>query len=222
MTDAKLTKAERLAIATYSAPHLRGSPGRQVKVIGANGSVVREISSTELAKQLHQKASIEFDVEPDAAPILRDCSKCGRPFTVPPKRGQRRKCERCRTHKPKPEGWRERTVPVEQHVCAGWDGPCPTNEVPPRSALMPNRVEGRNGAPWRCRTCGGHKAVAGASERLSRAGRAGWKDAEQRSERSRKIHAAQTPEQRSERQRKAAQTTKQRKTPTLGITERKS
>lgn len=217
----KLTEIEKLRIAAYAAPRVRDDNGRPIKVIDKDGVVVRETNSRELAETMHARAGIEFEVHLDAKPLVRSCSKCGRPFLMPKHRtgGQPpKRCHGCRTvHKPESE--RKKRVPREpptQTVCAGFNGPCPDQSKPGHGAFDPNRVKLRSGEPWRCRVCGGRKQASRAGDRFSRAGRAGWanKTTEQRSDHSRKIHEAQTPEQRSARQRKAAETAKRRQTGT--------
>ena len=212
----KLTEIEKLRIAGYAAPRVRGDVGRPIKVVDRDGRVVRHTDSRELAETMHARAGIEFGVHLDAKPLMRSCSVCGRPFLMPKRAGGQppKRCPGCRTvHKPKGERKkRAPRAPSTQTVCAGWDGPCPNEAKPGRGAFDPCRVTQRNGEPWRCRVCGGRKQAAHAGDRFSRAGKAGWAGTpEERSAHARAIHEAQTPEQRTERQRKAAETTKRRR-----------
>lgn len=204
----QLTRLDKLRIASYAAPHVRNANARPIKVVDKDGKVLREINSRELAEKIHARAGIEFEVQLDAKPIGRRCSACGRPFLSSD--GRTKRCVDCRVPT-KPKSERKTRLPHEplkQAVCVGFDGPCPEQTATPRIAFQAARVKARNGEPWRCRVCAGRKQTAdpASRERLSRAGSAGWTTADQRSEHSRKIHAAQTSEQRSERQRKASAT----------------
>lgn len=60
-----MSKAERLRVAGYAAPVLRGKrrPERVVSVVDASGNVVRRISSAEVAARVLERANIEIDCE---------------------------------------------------------------------------------------------------------------------------------------------------------------
>lgn len=57
------TKAEKLRIAGYAAPRLRGGRRRNIKVTDADGNVVREVSDVELAEKVLARAGIELAVD---------------------------------------------------------------------------------------------------------------------------------------------------------------
>jgi hypothetical protein len=193
---------EKLRIAAYVAPRVRGDSPRRIKIVDRDGNVVRETTSAELTESLCAKADIEFDVGDSVKPLKADCRICGRPFLLP-QQGHKPVC--CPSH---------RAEALQQTVCAGFDGPCPEQCKPSLEAFDPYRVKMRGGEPWRCRVCAGRlNAARVPSNRWSEAGRAAWatKTPEQRSVVAGKIHAAQTPEQRAERQRKAAETLKKRR-----------
>jgi hypothetical protein len=63
VSASSLSKVERLNIAGYSAPRLRAGRSRPVKVVDAEGNVVREITSIELAEKVHARAGIEFEAQ---------------------------------------------------------------------------------------------------------------------------------------------------------------
>jgi hypothetical protein len=94
---------ERLKIAAHTAPILRGGArSRQIKVVDRDGTLVREIDSAVLTLKLHERAGIEFDVEPGRREQVRTC-KCGFVFLLPPKRDWKshpgrlpKRCPSCR------------------------------------------------------------------------------------------------------------------------------
>lgn len=87
-----LRKADKLAIAAYAAPRLRGATPRRVRIVDTNGNVVRETTTTEVTAKLLERVGIEFDVttgEPERA----ICS-CGRVFKNDG-RFERKTCDVC-------------------------------------------------------------------------------------------------------------------------------
>ncbi len=53
-----------------------------------------------------------------------------------------------------------------QTVCAGWEGPCPKKAKPPASAFKTEKVNRRQGDPWRCYCCGQRKRYAATPQEL--------------------------------------------------------
>lgn len=131
MVPENLTLHERLQIAGQTAPALRDARRkRPINVVDADGNVLRTIDSVELAKKVHERAGIEFDVQDGERPRLRTCEDCGRAVRVPSK-GPVPK--RCQDHSGFP--------------CAGYRGdPCPNRKVSPARSVIKN-------GEWRCPTC---------------------------------------------------------------------
>lgn len=189
---------EKLQIAGYSAPCLRDSRSRPVKVVDAQGNILREVSSSEIAHGLHQRAGIEFDVQDGAKRLLATCASCKRDFTLPKRGGELgggrmpENCPRCRA--------------PSQSECAGFLGACPGHRKPSRDAFQPYRVAARGGDPWRCAACSARKRRSEqTAEERSVAARKGKASMSREAIRAAlaKAHDAQTPAQRSERQRLA-------------------
>lgn len=90
-------KTERLAIAAHVAPRLREGARRNIKVVGADGQIVREITDVELAQGVLDRAGIEFDADPDRRRSAGDrvLCPCGRPFVLSAKDRHRTRCSRC-------------------------------------------------------------------------------------------------------------------------------
>lgn len=149
MVAQSLSKAERLAIAGQTAPALRSAKRpRSVKVVDADGKVVRTIDSLELAKKVHERAGIEFDVADGEKKTHSVCRSCGAWFSRGrPRRGQPwRMCVACRSSS-------------RQQECAGWSGPCPHKAKPTIKAFDSKSIARRRGQPWRCDSC--HRRRAG-------------------------------------------------------------
>jgi len=83
----RLSVAEKLRIAGASAPALRRTERvRIVNLVDSNGRVVGQVDHVTVAKKLHERIGIEFDVDPsDRREKVRKC-KCGNVFVLPPKR----------------------------------------------------------------------------------------------------------------------------------------
>lgn len=100
-----LSKRDKLAIAGYAAPRLRGARARPIKVVDASGEVTREVSVIELSESVLKRADIEFEVDASRPREKKNCQQCGLPFFIPQRKtivkgggGERsaRYCKRCR------------------------------------------------------------------------------------------------------------------------------
>jgi hypothetical protein len=140
--DPKLTTVERIAIGGQLGGIVRGNAKqltqRKVKVVDAHGNVLRVSDLAEVHKRLRERVGIEFDVHENVRPTKAECH-CGRVFTTRVLLNGRTVtvCPNCQNQK----------------VCAGCDGPCPTEAKPPLSALLSQAIQNRKGAPWRCTRC---------------------------------------------------------------------
>jgi hypothetical protein len=188
-----IEEAELRRIASIAAPRLRAMNPRKAKVYrGVLANVVGEILTTELAIKQCALAEVELQRDDNPHPIST-CSLCDRKFLTEKRADGKpaRLCPRCRQH---------------DRVCAGWDGPCPTQAVGPRHNNAECRVLKRGGRPYRCISCSNRAWNASlTTEKRSEAARNGQasKTPEQRSAAARKANASKTPEQRREAARKA-------------------
>lgn len=93
--DEELSSLEKRLVAAYSAPRLRAAKTRRVKVVNASGEVVREITSLEFQQAIHERAGIEFDVEPGIRRTRIVCA-CGRVIPVSSKTAHNiKRCKIC-------------------------------------------------------------------------------------------------------------------------------
>lgn len=159
-----LTKVGKLAIAGLTAPILRGAKrARPIKVVDAEGNVVRFIDSVALAESVHARAGIEFSVQDGQAQTHITCPECGCVFERRRFGSDGDRCGNCRRGR-------------GQSVCAGFLGhPCPVHAIPPTAAFELGNVRARGGDPWRCSSCANRqwRGVEPAAQTVC-AGGPGW------------------------------------------------
>ena len=94
----RLNRAEALVIAGQIAPVLRrrahAGHVRKITVVGPNGTPLYQITDIELAKRLHARAGVEFDVEDGERPDRIVCA-CGAVQRTPPRGPIPKYCKRC-------------------------------------------------------------------------------------------------------------------------------
>ena len=181
MSDA-LTKAEKLAIASYAAPRIRNGSPHRVKIVDRDGRVVRETGVSELAAKILERAGIELDVQEGVIRTHKICP-CGRVWVPPRPSGGK--------------GWRTPDACPQcraQAVCIGWDGPCPDAAKPNRVSFSPREMKLRGGAPWRCHRCNMRRTQAARTQKMTETTRRPEERAA-RAERAKVWHASLTPEQ---------------------------
>lgn len=153
MSEAKLNKAQRLALAGAVAPVLRAKAAtltrRVVKVYDQKAdpearTSVREISGVDAAKGLLASAMIELDIDENSAPpTQKTCKLCGNVLVAAKKKGAPAKtCEAC----------------LERFSRCGGCSSRPECERRPtpkalRMALWTTRRSKRRNEPWRCQSC---------------------------------------------------------------------
>lgn len=98
---AKMSAAERLALAGAVAPTLRrkAGAGRRVTVVDREGKPVRVTDDVEIAKGLLARSAIEFSIVNGKRPIFVNCKTCGRPIRTSSRGTTPRTVCRQRTHK---------------------------------------------------------------------------------------------------------------------------
>lgn len=115
------------------------------KRVGARACIVREDG-----RVIESPIAVPGELVPaNEVEVSWGCGICGRP-SRPWRSGRPTYCA---THR---YGRRAH----DQAVCAGWDGPCPTNKEPGRWAFVPSVVAYRAGEPWRCKACAGRKRTS--------------------------------------------------------------
>ena len=182
-----MNKAEKLQVAAYTAQTIRRDPevlrAQRIKVVGPDGTVVREIDGLTLHKTLRERVGIEFDVQEGQKPTHKTCP-CGRIWKVPAHTAGARShaaCPHCRA----------------QTVCPGFEGPCPEQAKPIRGAFTPGAIRGRHGQLWRCHGCSMRATQEVRTERM-RETRSTPESRRAFSERVKAWHASLTPEQKEE------------------------
>ena len=125
----------QLHVIADSCYHVRMS--RRVRVVGSDGTVLREIQHEDLLKILLRPVIETF--EAGGRPVIKTCEACRSPVHVPSKGTIPRICTRCRTN----HGLKE---------CAGHDGYVCHAKVPRRAMLL-GKIKRRKGLPWRCVGC---------------------------------------------------------------------
>ena len=102
----------------------------------------------------------------------------------------------------------------KQTVCAGWNGHCEKNAIPPRKAFAPAHVKKRGGKPWRCMTCASlvahHSKTEDERKTIAARTNAGISH-EKRSEAAKKFQMSRRCRDRRESARKAALTVRRNK-----------